>query len=425
MVQNRTMDILERNEYTHEDFHGESREIIKFLEDHQLEYGTVPEEATVLYQFGDSYTRTVVEESPLYIEDALQSHISYNKLHSVIEVNQPKLSGAGSPKDFDEAVTDIAEVIKTEQDRKKPRNTGTDITKNRDRIEEYAKKLRGEGEEIYKLGIPSLDEAIGGIYPDDLFVIYARPSVGKSYVSTYFASQLHKQGLNILFFSGEMEESQVGYRFDSMRAHVSNKALMEGNPFPQGTTDFNSYMAYLEEMEKAPNFFNIITPKSDFNGQLPTVNQLGKLIDVLKPDIVVVDQISLMRDQDRGPNKVERFSNIVRDLRVLAGVKRTPVIMASQANREGARKDEEGEFQIPELEHLAESDAVGQYATRVLGLASKPTEDKSIQIIKMGLRKNRHGELVEFQMTVNFNYGEIEEVIPDEEFSTPEEDVFF
>lgn len=423
MVQNRTTDLLDRNDYTYEDFTGDSREIIKFIENHRKEYGEVPEESTVLYEFGDKYSRTVVSESPLYIEDTLRTHITYNKISNVLASNQSKLSG--NSKEFNEAVAELVETIESEQSRQKSRVVGTDLTKNKDRMEEYAKRIRGEGEDSYDLGIPSLDEALGGILADDLITVYARPGVGKSYTMTYMASQLHKQGLNILFYSGEMEESQVGYRFDSMRSGVSNSALLAGRLLPQGTPGFPDYAHYIEGLSEVPNYFTVVTPRSDFNGNLPTVRDFEKLIDEMNPDVLFVDQLSLVKDHEKARDKREQYTNIMRDLRTLSGVKRVPIFLAAQANREASAKNEEGEFEIPELHHLAESDAIGQFSTRVIGVASKPTEDRRIQILKLGIKKNRHSFLTDMQLLVDFDLGEIEETMPEEDNVIIEADVPF
>lgn len=425
MVQNKTVDILERNGFTHEDFSGDSREIVKYIQTHLKEYGVVPDESTVIYEFGDKYSRTIVEESPLYIEDTLRTHITYNKLSKFLETNQSQLTG--SPKDFDDAVADMVEMLEKEQARKKSRTLGTDLTKAKSRVDEYAKRMQGEGEDALDLGIPTIDEALGGVLADDLVVIYARQSVGKSYMMTYIASNLHKQGLNVLFYSGEMEESQVGYRFDSMRAHVSNRALLSGMPFPEDSANFTQYTKYLEELEKVDNYFTVVHPKEDFNGEQPTVKDIERLIDQLQPDVVFIDQLSLMRDHNRARDAREKTTNIIRDLRTMAAVRRIPTFVAVQANRQAAIKDAEGEFEIPEVHHLAESDAVGQFATRAIGLSSKRTDDKNIQILNMGIKKNRHGFLTDVKLTVDFDKGYVEEQVDNDmyDMTVTEEEVPF
>lgn len=410
IIQNKDMGMLERNGLTHEEFSGNAREVLKYVEDHYQEYGNVPDEATVIYELGDKYSNVVITESPLYIEEALLSHVGYNSLYKAIVDNQGKLQG--SPKDIREAIEDIAKKAEEGVSKGVARSLGTDLTKDRGRIDEYSQRIMGEGEEAVMLNIPSLDESLGGVLADDLIVVYARPSVGKSYMMTYMASQLHKQGLNVLFYSGEMDENQVGYRFDSMRAHVSNSALLSGRSFPKGSASYEAYQKYLEELEQQDNYFRVVTPGRDFNGQMPTVKDIELLNDELQPDVIFIDQISLMRDHERAREKRDQFTNIMRDLRNLAGIKRVPIFVASQANRQAAVKDEEGEFEIPEVHHLAESDAVGQYATRVIGMSSKQTADNRVKILKLGVKKNRHGHEAEFEMTVNFDLGYVEENVP-------------
>lgn len=424
VVQHRDMEILTRNNFTHEDFKGDSREVIKFVEKHVQNYGEVPSEEVVKYELGSKYSSIQITDSPMYIENALKAHFNYNVLHDSIVKNQEKLS-QGSPEEIQEAIESIISLTEEGLSKSRPRSAGVDLIKDRGRVEEYTKKIQGEGGPVYDLGIPSLDEAFGGIVPDDLVVIYARPAVGKSYMMTYMASQLHKQGLNVLFYSGEMLPEQVGYRLDSMRSNVSNRALMRGQSFPQGSTDYTSYHQYLEELAKQDNYFRVVHPKDDFKGRKPTVQDLESLVEEVKPDVIFIDQLSLMDDARRARDLRERYINIIGDLRLLAEVTEIPIFVASQANRESAHKNEDGEFMIPELHHLAEADAVGQFATRVVGLASKPTEEKSVQILKMGITKNRHGTLEEFQMMVDFDLGHVHEVKPEEQLTVTEKEVPF
>lgn len=413
IVQSQDMNILTRNNFTHKDFKGNEKEVVKFLEQYVENYNTVPSEEVVKYEMGSKYSSVIINDSPLYIESALQAHFNYNVLHGSILKNQERLT-AGSPEDIQKAIEDIISSTEEGLSRLRPRSSGTDLVKDRGRVQEYTDKLSGEGGPVYDLGIPTLDEAFGGVVPDDLVIVYARPAVGKSYMLTYMASQLHKQGLNVLFYSGEMLPTQVGYRFDSIRANVSNRSLMRGYHFPEGGKDYTAYHQYLEELEEQDNFFRIVHPKDDFKGKKPTVTDIEALVDELKPDVVFIDQLSLMDDSKRARDIRERYINIIGDLRLLAEVKEVPVFVASQANRQSAQKNDDGEFMIPELHHLAEADAVGQFATRVIGLASKRTEDRNVQILKMGITKNRHGTLEEFQMMVDFDKGHIHEIVPEE-----------
>ena len=62
---------------------------------------------------------------------------------------------------------------------------------------------------------------------------------------------------------------------------------------------------------------------------------------------------------------------------------RKPVILLAQANREAVKNRKKGES--PELHDLAESDGVGQNATRVISLS---VIDGTL---KMAVKKNRYG----------------------------------
>lgn len=419
IIQNKDISILHNLGATHEDFTPERAEQIKFIEDHYKEYKIVPDELTMLHAFGDKYSRVQVKESPLYLETELKTHIAYKKLSDVIQKNAKNLNG--SAEEVEEAMHAIKAVVDSETKRGNGSNTGEDIVTSRERLEEYKRKSTGETEHSTLTGIDALDGLLGGILDDDLIAIYARPGVGKSFMLTNLASRLHAQGKNVLFYSGEMEENQVGYRFDSMRSGVSSSALMFGKPMPGGREEYQKYLNYLEELEQQENYFKILTPKNSFGGNLPTVIDLETKVDAVEPDVIIIDQLSLMKDAERAREKRIQVHNIIEALRTMAEVKRIPILVAVQANREATTKNDEGEFEIPHLEHLAEADAVGQFATRAIGIAQKESIDPKTRILKVGITKNRHGARGEFQMTANFDNGVLEEIVQAEDFDAVEQ----
>lgn len=99
--------------------------------------------------------------------------------------------------------------------------------------------------------------------------------------------------------------------------------------------------------------------------------------------MVVVDQLSLMEDSTSKPGTPlrQQYGNISMDLFTLSSRYKLPVILLVQSNRQGG-ENKDG----PALENIAESDAVAQNATRVIGMKNEAG------ILTLSILKNRYGD---------------------------------
>ena len=202
----------------------------------------------------------------------------------------------------------------------------------------------------------------------------ARPGVGKSLISLKFAIQAAKEGLRVGIYSGEMSDSRVGARADTLISHISNGAIIHGNEIIKEQ--------YKEFMNNLPTMFSgcieVLTPDA-VDGPI-TTNVLKIFVEKKKLDLLVIDQISLV-DEPRGKSNKERQSLIMKDLKKLQSTKHMPIIVVSQQNRE---KNEDGSFDTTQI---ADADEVGRYATIVIFIE----KDKKENILKLHLAKVRDG----------------------------------
>ena len=101
-----------------------------------------------------------------------------------------------------------------------------------------------------------------------------------------------------------------------------------------------------------------------------------------KLTMLVVDQLSLVEDKNYRPGNPIRFQygNISDDLYSLSIKYDLPVILLVQSNRQGINAQN-----APELENIAESDAVAQNATRVISMRNENG------ILTLKIIKNRYG----------------------------------
>ena len=100
---------------------------------------------------------------------------------------------------------------------------------------------------------------------------------------------------------------------------------------------------------------------------------------------LVVDYLQLMKGDGRSANRQEEVAAISRELKILAGELRVPVIAAAQLNR----AVEQRASREPELSDLRESGAIENDADLVMFLF-RPNRDEETSVAKFA--KNRSGK---------------------------------
>jgi replicative DNA helicase len=114
---------------------------------------------------------------------------------------------------------------------------------------------------------------------------------------------------------------------------------------------------------------------------------LHGLIEQYKPGIVGIDQLSLMDDyrEKKGDQERLKYTHVAEDLYLTSEKYGIPILAPAQASREAEKDSKANNEKSPELHQIAESDGVGQNATRVIGI-------KQIGMtMKLTVRKNRYG----------------------------------
>ena len=235
-------------------------------------------------------------------------------------------------------------------------------------------------------GMKDLDVKINGLNNSDLFLIAARPAMGK----TAFALNLclnvaKKYNKTVAMFSLEMSREQLAMRLMSIESFVDGKKLATGKLTEEEWTKLGMASASLSQTDIRVDDNPAITV-AEMNAKLRRVENLG---------LVIIDYLQLMTGSGYskpGENRQSVVSDISRSLKIMAKELNVPVVCLSQLSRgpEG-RPDKR-----PMLSDLRESGAIEQDADEVLFLYrdeyyNENTEDKGIA--ECIVAKNRHGEV--------------------------------
>ena len=236
---------------------------------------------------------------------------------------------------------------------------------------------------------PTLNAAIGGFRPGAVYVVAARPGVGKTVIAAQIAAQLAEHG-NVAFASLEMTEDELVARLISERLRINVGAIKDARMKEHDWTKLRDGRSKLESLRIAIDDRSGVSA-GDVRSFARSVAREGRLSGV------VVDYMQLMVSRERMDRHLQ-VAEFSRRLKIMAKDLQVPVIALSQLNR----NSEASALAVPKLSDLRESGAIEQDADVVMLLRREgefPSEHMVIDVAK-----NRHGETGEVDLSWDGGY---------------------
>lgn len=295
---------------------------------------------------------------------------------------------------YDEAIT-VKELIENAEARLfevSQNQIKQDITSLEDILSDSFERLDDLHKDKGKIrGVPTgfrdLDNMLAGLQRSDLFILAARPSMGKTAFSLNIAHNVSVDGeLPVLLFSLEMSKEQLVDRMLAVESGVDAWALRTGN---LSDSDFEKIAQAMGSLSEAQIFID------DTAGI--TVSDLrtkARREAHQRPiGLIIVDYLQLMSGGARyggDGNRVQEISEISRGLKQVARELNVPVMALSQLSRSVESRSP----QIPQLADLRESGSIEQDADVVAFLYREDyynpdTERKNITDVF--IKKHRNG----------------------------------
>lgn len=231
-------------------------------------------------------------------------------------------------------------------------------------------------------GIPSgyakLDEITGGFQDDDLVIIGARPSLGKSSISLSMATNMAiRFGAIVGLFSLETSRKQLMLRLISGEGRVDAQQIRLG---AIGKADFGRITDVGNKLAGVNMYVND-TPNIrlvDLRAQARRMRQAEGV------QIIFVDYIGLITHERQDLKRHEQVSDISRSLKALARELGIPIVAVSQLRRET-------EGRRPMLSDLRESGSLEQDADVVIFLHRPRTDEGREMVTEVIVAKQRNG----------------------------------
>jgi len=200
-----------------------------------------------------------------------------------------------------------------------------------------------------KTGFKKLDMLTRGFHPSELVIVAARSSMGKSAFMIDLALHMGKDH-NVAIFSLEMSLKIIVERMLANIGSINIHTMkLKGEAGP--------------ELERAAEMLKNRSIYIDDSSYL-TPNLLHNKVEQIKPDIVFIDFLQLMRMPTKLQSRYLEVDFICQEVRAVGKAHNIPVVLLAQLNR----AVEQRERHEPRLSDLRESGGIEQAADMVLFL---------------------------------------------------------
>ncbi len=259
-------------------------------------------------------------------------------------------------------------------------------------------KARGD---LTGTGIPSgyvdLDNLTAGLHNNELVILAARPSVGK----TAFALNLVRhvvveEKLPAFFVSLEMAKVELAERLLCCQSRVDSHKVRKGQV---SSDDIQKLIAAQDALRgnARDGFVKLFIDDAPQQTMLRIAANARRLKLRHGLRLVVIDYLQLIEPESRKDPRQEQVAQISRRLKFLARELQIPVIALAQVNR----GSEDRQDHTPRLSDLRESGSIEQDADTVMMLHRPARFDKSQDdnVLEIHLAKQRNGPVGQITLT--------------------------
>lgn len=266
-------------------------------------------------------------------------------------------------------------------------------------IETYVDNLEKE-RVYYQTPWPQINDLIGGLMPGALYVVGARPSVGKSAVGLQLAQSLEPHG-SVAFVSLEMLEADLMDRLIANEKKIPHQRITAGELTSE---DWQRMAEWLPTVENRRIYVS-----EPHTSTMPAIR--GFINDVHRTEElagVVIDYLQLISQSGERMTDQEFLSDVTRQLKLMALQMNIPIVLLSQLNRGSANREDK----VPRPSDLRGSGSIEQDADVIILLHRELKGEDSYRMY-MNVEKNRRGRAGDTEMVFQGHYSNVHDALSD------------
>lgn len=236
------------------------------------------------------------------------------------------------------------------------------------------------------IGIPTtlkdVNKITGGLQPQQLIVLAARPGMGKTSLAVSFMITAAAFQKKCAFFSLEMTSARLMDKVICSLTDINHADYKMGRLTDMQKKEVENTIRTIESMD--------VTFNEEMLADIEQVHALCNMIKEKKGlDVVFIDYLQLMKTKEKTGNREQEVSTISRKAKMMAVELNVPVILMSQLNREVEKRSDKR----PMLSDLRESGSIEQDADIVIFIYrdSVYNEDAEKGIGELIISKHREG----------------------------------
>jgi replicative DNA helicase len=266
-----------------------------------------------------------------------------------------------------------------------PKTTRMDIRESGpDLLAEYEMAATSDGIRGMRMGIPEIDNHLGGIWPGEMVILGGPAGTGKSFFADLVAHNEWSRGANTSLFTLENSILMTQMRIACCALHLSIEDLQTGNLGQDEEARLREWCNDVLRVSDTP--LNIITPDMVNRSPQALVSQAR----AYETESLIVDQLTHIAPVDpmaRDPRNTE-VAKILRTFGDLinSGRERLPCLMLHQINREGIK--EAANSGRLKMTHFAESSEIERIASVAASLYQSD-EEKALGHMEFQMLKQR------------------------------------
>jgi len=187
-------------------------------------------------------------------------------------------------------------------------------------------------------GMFSLDQATGGLSKNELWVVGAQTSGGKTVLMLQIMANFIQLGKRVLMFSLETESNVIHSRIASNTLNINMGKVFNKSSEKIQAVEVKKLEEYIRGLEDEGKVTIVDEDSMTLETIMATsqqVNDLGKGIDLIVVDYIQLVTLTNTKDKARH----EQVAEVTRTLKQLAKRYKCPVITATQLNDDGKARE--------------------------------------------------------------------------------------